>query len=202
MVHNHLSMNMNRINNTRNRQGFTIVELLIVIVVIGILAAITIVAYNGIQNKARATTVVSGIKSVEKAFTLFAADQGKSTWWRDTGATDPIYVGSPANPDLSLILANTSLVNYLQKVPSGSSTNTWQYDNDGDTRLESACQAAGTEGSGWTGAVLVVGDISNAVLVEVDRQIDDGNVYCGKVRASSAAQTGLLYQLGFTQSIN
>ena len=35
------------------RQGFTIVELLIVVVVIAILAAITIVAYNGIQNRAR-----------------------------------------------------------------------------------------------------------------------------------------------------
>ena len=34
-------------------RGFTIVELLIVIVVIAILAAITIVAYNGIQNRAK-----------------------------------------------------------------------------------------------------------------------------------------------------
>jgi prepilin-type N-terminal cleavage/methylation domain-containing protein len=33
----------------QKQRGFTIVELLIVIVVIGILAAITIVAYNGIQ---------------------------------------------------------------------------------------------------------------------------------------------------------
>ncbi len=36
-----------------NHTGFTIVELLIVIVVIGILAAITIVAFNGVQSKAR-----------------------------------------------------------------------------------------------------------------------------------------------------
>lgn len=33
----------------KSRSGFTIVELLIVIVVIGILAAVTIVAYNGVQ---------------------------------------------------------------------------------------------------------------------------------------------------------
>jgi type IV pilus assembly protein PilA len=37
------------------KSGFTIVELLIVIVVIGILAAITIVAYNGVQTRAKAS---------------------------------------------------------------------------------------------------------------------------------------------------
>ncbi len=44
----------------RNKQlGFTIVELLIVIVVIAILAAITIVSYNGIQERARISTAQS-----------------------------------------------------------------------------------------------------------------------------------------------
>ena len=37
----------------KKQTGFTIVELLIVIVVIGILAAITIVAFNGVQQRAR-----------------------------------------------------------------------------------------------------------------------------------------------------
>jgi len=39
--------------------GFTIVELLIVIVVIAILAAITIVAYNGIQSRATESAVIA-----------------------------------------------------------------------------------------------------------------------------------------------
>lgn len=46
---------------TTRQPGFTIVELLIVIVVIGILAAITIVAYNGVQNRARDTTAISDL---------------------------------------------------------------------------------------------------------------------------------------------
>ncbi len=49
------------------QQGFTIVELLIVIVVIGILAAITAVAYNGFQQRANN---VSRITSARSAVTL------------------------------------------------------------------------------------------------------------------------------------
>ena len=48
------------------RKGFTIVELLIVIVVIGILAAITIVAYNGIQERARLASAQAFASQVTK----------------------------------------------------------------------------------------------------------------------------------------
>jgi len=55
------------------RNGFTIVELLIVIVVIGILAAITIVSFNGVQQKARNAQVVSGVQAYNKAILQYAA---------------------------------------------------------------------------------------------------------------------------------
>lgn len=48
------------------QKGFTIVELLIVIVVIAILAAISVVAYNGIQNRANDTAVQSDLSSIGK----------------------------------------------------------------------------------------------------------------------------------------
>ncbi len=57
------------------RRGFTIVELLIVIVVIGILAAITVVAYNGVQQKARDTERVSDVKQLQKSLELFYAER-------------------------------------------------------------------------------------------------------------------------------
>lgn len=59
------------------KKGFTIVELLIVIVVIGILAAISIVAYNGIQERARMSKMKSEFHSIEQAVELYKVDEGK-----------------------------------------------------------------------------------------------------------------------------
>lgn len=56
--------------------GFTIVELLIVIVVIGILAAITVVAFNGVQDRAKFTRMQSDLKSMQKAIEIYHADNG------------------------------------------------------------------------------------------------------------------------------
>lgn len=60
------------------QKGFTIVELLIVIVVIGILAAITIVAYNGIQTRARDTKIKNDVALLVKAVTAARESETKT----------------------------------------------------------------------------------------------------------------------------
>lgn len=78
-------------------RGFTIVELLIVIVVIGILASITVVAYNGIQGRARQTQLQSDIANVNKQILAYHATNGSypftaanlnPNWGTVTGRTD------------------------------------------------------------------------------------------------------------------
>jgi len=68
--------------------GFTIVELLIVIVVIAILAAISIVAYNGIQARANDSKTKTVVNQVEKAINILAIDTGRQplSGYQSTGA--------------------------------------------------------------------------------------------------------------------
>jgi prepilin-type N-terminal cleavage/methylation domain-containing protein len=60
----------------KHQVGFTIVELLIVIVVIGILAAITIVAYNGVQQRSRDAARAQDIAGIKKMLLLYQTDNG------------------------------------------------------------------------------------------------------------------------------
>ena len=61
----------------KSRSGFTIVELLIVIVVIGILAAITVVAYNGIQERAQISTAQAELSNIAKAAQLYYVENNR-----------------------------------------------------------------------------------------------------------------------------
>lgn len=56
--------------------GFTIVELLVVIVVIAILASISTVAYTGIQNRAHDAALQSDANTIEKVMQLYYVHNG------------------------------------------------------------------------------------------------------------------------------
>ena len=114
----------------KQNDGFTIVELLIVIVIIGILAAITIVAYNSIQQRSRDSARAQDIASIKRALHLYHTDNGgvkttfayggggpggwnissSSTWLAFLGTTygkipvDPVNTGTtdPMLPDAGL----------------------------------------------------------------------------------------------------
>jgi len=82
--------------SSRYGRGFTIVELLIVVVVIAILASITIVSYQGIQQRTRNTVRVQAASAIQKNFLLYEAEYGKGPVYQMlvTGNSDGQCLGT------------------------------------------------------------------------------------------------------------
>lgn len=85
----------------RRNHGFTIVELLIVIVVIAILAAITIIAYNGIQDRTRQSKIDSDLTLLGKAVHAARTSSGDKVFgvitnnaWTAGGCITGVSVGT------------------------------------------------------------------------------------------------------------
>ena len=103
-------------NRWAKQQGFTIVKLLIVIVIIGILAAITAVAYNGIQGRANNSARITAAKQTLGMILAYKATYGSypTTSARcltiDNMCTN--YNGTTLTSD------NAAIVTELQKVGS------------------------------------------------------------------------------------
>ena len=98
----------------RKAYGFTIVELLIVIVVIAILAAISIVAYTGIQERAQKSKVQSDIAQIVKAITI-AREKNSRALGQITGnwSTGSVCWGQANGTDLAALpQTNSCWVNY------------------------------------------------------------------------------------------
>jgi len=76
------------------KRGFTIVELLIVIVVVAILAAITIVAYNGIQQRASNTSRINSASQYIKLLSAYAVQNGKYPTFTDGACFGTGYTSS------------------------------------------------------------------------------------------------------------
>lgn len=60
----------------KKQAGFTIVELLVVIIVIAILATLVTTAYNGVQAKARDTKRITDLQAIQDALELYHLDNG------------------------------------------------------------------------------------------------------------------------------
>lgn len=117
------------------KSGFTLVELLIVVVVIAILASITVVAYNGIRQRAYSAKAMSVVDAYTKVLSMYYIREGKypdpggnhmacigqasnypSGGGFSAGQCDN-YTGAPISVDASL---NNELSTYASPLPDGS----------------------------------------------------------------------------------
>jgi prepilin-type N-terminal cleavage/methylation domain-containing protein len=105
------------------QKGFTIVELLIVIVVIGILAALVLNTFSGVQRRARDTERQTDITSVATQLEVYFQDNGK--YPTPANLADDTWVSANLKGmDLNALRAPSTSTNNVQGT---ASTNKDQY---------------------------------------------------------------------------
>lgn len=182
-------------------RGFTIVELLIVIVVIGILAAITIVAYNGIQARANAVTLQADLSNAAKKLKLYQVDHAAYP----TSIDAVTHCPTPADALYCLTVSSgNDFVTYTVNNASNPQTftldimsaNGTQYyiTEDSQPQLSSdTVTIAAISGTTTTGSTLTAGAITPSTAT-VNRQWQRATS-AGGTYANIAGATGTTYVL-------
>lgn len=66
-----------RENRTTRKRGFTLVEMLLVVTIIGILATVVVVKFAGVSERARIAAARDSIASISSAIDVYEVDMGK-----------------------------------------------------------------------------------------------------------------------------
>ncbi len=120
-----------------SKEGFTLVELLVVIAVLGILAAIAVPRFADMRAKARETKAIAEVKQVQTGLELYYAEHG-------VYPADGADLDAADGPLIEYInvedLANFDLEYELDA--NGVYTITATYDSNGDDSVDVGSDAA------------------------------------------------------------
>lgn len=117
---------MNRIKKT---QGFTLVEIMIVVLIIGVLMAIAVPQFIKARSGSRQKTVISNLRTIDSAKERWAMEQGRKSG-------DPVVTADLTPDYIKTYPDNTPVTgNYLPNAVGANPTflakDQWQWATDG-----------------------------------------------------------------------
>jgi prepilin-type N-terminal cleavage/methylation domain-containing protein len=149
----------------RRTRAFTLVEIMVVVVIIGLLAAMALPTYRHITMRSKATALINDIRAFSTAFVTYNLQNGH--WPLDTGpqVIPPEMVGALPTA-------------FTAKTPIGG-----VYEWDSDVSANGFYTKAAITIESATGNPMT-DDLD--LLEMIDAQMDDGNLATGNVRVGAA----------------
>ncbi len=128
---------LRKLNKKRNQKGFTLVELLIVIAIIGILAAIAIPQFSTYRAKAFIAATKSDAKNAYTALQAYVSENPSATP-PNVSATGPATLGVPyaasrVSKDVTIAIAGTAAGIATVTASHGGLTGSYIFNADGST---------------------------------------------------------------------
>ncbi len=171
--------------------GFTIVELLIVVVVIAILAAITIVAYNGIQNRAKESALQSTVSQAGKKVASIGIQNAdivpldKAAFLAATNLSD-------SSAATYTYYANDAARSYCVSAVSTGTISPYAYSSDGGVAEKGECSMNLVTNPGMeAGVVSGYGPRYSATLARVTTEARSGSASLRVITPGSVADEGV-----------
>lgn len=139
-------------------RGFTIVELIVVVAVIAILAAITTIVYTGVRQNAIDKTLLSDIRAMQSEITRYSLKNGGGfntglNWYSPNGTSSAIRF-TPSNQNVIDLVANGEA--YCLRVYNPSSSNKTIETAKAEGSTPEACELidASTQAGGSGGKIV------------------------------------------------
>lgn len=156
------------VKRDRRNAGFSLVEVMVVVMIISMLAALGVPAIIRVKTKAKVSVIVSDLRVFASAFDAHAQESG----------------GWPAEVDAGVFPAGLAGrlndVSWQRKTPIGGKYN-WENDQlHGGIRPRAAIAISDTDDA----PLIEDGDL----WLEIDRALDDGNLSTGNFRIGANSE--------------
>lgn len=150
----------------KDKKAWTLVELIMVMVLIGILAGIAVIKFNGAVDASKVSKAVSDVNVIRKAILSYYADNFHF----------PTEVAAGTDPGLS--------PDYIDTWPA---ENPWGGEYDYNYGSYANFDFDGTVGNEvYIGITKGSSNLPSDVCTGVDNLLDDGNLTTGKVRSDGS----------------
>ncbi|HLX36430.1 MAG TPA: type II secretion system major pseudopilin GspG [Candidatus Binataceae bacterium] len=125
-----------------NQDGFTLIEIMVVILILGLLATIVVQSLRGATDKAKRVKAQADISEIKTGLDRYYLDMG-SYPTTEQGLTALV---SPPSTGATGASTNYETGGYLQSIPKDPWGNNYAYQSDGNSYLLKSFGADGVEG--------------------------------------------------------